>query len=932
MTSDDRDLLLSLRRQQEELRQTLEKIQAQLGALEHRAAGGVSEPAAPRIESGLPPLPIEATLPPLPPPAAEPPTALEFPPLPAPAFAPPPPPPRRKPQPSFEYHFGRWLVRIGALFGVIVLALIFASPRVQAFLGHAGLLAMSAAASMAVVILGDRMDRPGAPSRFFGRAILATALAWLYLTAYGATFHEPLRVIGSPLPGGILLSACAIYGLLLAERKNSQFLALISITLAYVSTAINPVGAFTMGTDLVLAAVAVVFLLRNGWAAVAAFSLVGTYLALLHRLVIDEYGEFVIDTRDSLHFWPSAVYLVLAWLIFTAATILAKAPHFRGVKRLAFLSMNNGGLAGLLALTAYVAGYGAGAVGWTMVDTGIVFLFTSRFAEIAELDPVDVMGAYAAQGLALITGGVMMIYTGITRAIILLIETLLLGIAAAFAGDRILTVSTHVTASFATMFLIWEMAVNAHHPWLFGFGGALVMLINAWACRGEVRNSPMARSSTVISTSCYCILALALIYTALSTALGDNALPPALAITALILTFAIYHVALYELPPLAQILLLAAQVLILFPVETGVEIPWQSTAWVAGISLVLVTWWSRQRVTRSGSWTLFLNFFYALALAGMAHQETRPYLSAQGWMVAASFLSFAFLVYGAFSRAWAVAAVGQVFLALAVYHLLFPPDRAVFPWAGWAAAVPIVIVLATARAAHEWLRLFREIPDSWRKPFSRLAYGYQCLALLAVIRWVFGVVPAESQVAAFLFLGTLILSTNVRNPSAFGVRCSFVLSAVGMLLYLETLPSQARAMATFINGFALALFLAQTGLLRHEGRYLVTMLESWAHIVFSALTGWIFVSVWVWTRSSPSHLALGWALYALFLFLFGLLVRERRLQWCGMVVVLASILRALFCDMWNLPGDYRVLTFVVLTFITLGIGYGILRRSAPGRH
>ena len=72
---------------------------------------------------------------------------------------------------------------------------------------------------------------------------------------------------------------------------------------------------------------------------------------------------------------------------------------------------------------------------------------------------------------------------------------------------------------------------------------------------------------------------------------------------------------------------------------------------------------------------------------------------------------------------------------------------------------------------------------------------------------------------------------------------------------------------------------------------------------------------------------MGWALYALFLFLFGLLVRERRLRWCGMAVVVAAILRVGFCDMWSLSSGYRVLSFIVLAVITLGIGYIVLRRS-----
>jgi hypothetical protein len=950
MTPEDRDFLLSLRRQQADLQQTLERLNAQLGALEERVVAPETPPALPP----LPELTEKAALPPIPPPFTPANTAAagdQLPPIPAaPAFPdlPPVPPPPAS-QPSFEYHFGRWLIRMGALFIIVAVALILAWSKVQALLGHAGLLALSAAASILVVILGDRMERKGGASLFFGRTLAAMALACLYLTAYAAYFFEPLRVIHSPLIAGFLLLLWSIYVLLLAERKKSQILALFAITLAYVGTAINPVGSFTMIADLFLAATAVVFLLRNGWAAVPTFSLIGTYLALLRRLVMDENGEIVLDTSRTLHFWPYAIYLIFAWLIFTAAVIFTTASAFRGGKRLAFLSLNNAALAGLLMLSAYIAGYGARAMGWTLLDAGFVFLITSRFAGFAEIEPVDVMAAYAAQGLALVTAGVIVVYTGITRGVLLLIETFLLGVAGAFSGDRVLTVSTHISAFFAALFLIWEIAVGAHHPWLLGFSGAAVMLINAWSSRGEVRHSPVARTTIVVSTSCYCILALGLIYTALSTALGDSTLPPALALTALALTFSIYQVSIYELPPIAQLLLLAAQALVIFPAETGEELPWWSTAWVAAVTLLLVTWWSRQRITRTGSWTVLLTFVYALALAGLAHQAVRPYLSAQGWIIGASLLSVAFLIYGAFARVWSVAAVGQVFLALATYHFFFPPDPNVFPWTWWAAAVPVMVVFATARAAHEWLRLFTEIPASWRKNLHLLAYGYQLLALAALVRWVFGVVPEQLQIVTFIFLGTFLLLFSKERTwyfgdfrandyisaedvplyaraSTFGIRCSFVLTAIGMWLYLDNLHAHARAMATFANGIAFWMFLFQPAQLRF-GNKTISHLERWALTLFSVGATWLFISVWVWTRFNPGYLTMGWALYALFLFLIGLFIREQRYRWCGMAIVVAAILRVLFCDMWSLPSGYRVLTFVVLALITLGIGYILLRRA-----
>jgi hypothetical protein len=366
-------------------------------------------------------------------------------------------------------------------------------------------------------------------------------------------------------------------------------------------------------------------MVRRGWLAVPTFSLLATYLALLHRLTIDDYGDVVLDSSRTLHFLPHAVYLLCAWTLFAVASTWTSAAEFRRGRRRAFVSLNNAGLSGLLALTAYIAGYGAAAAGWCLLGTGLLFLATSRFAGQTQTDPVDLMAAYAAQGLALITGGIIIVFTGVSRAFILLLETFLLGIAGAFAGDRILTISTYIAGFFATIFLIWEMAVHAHHPWIFGFGGALVMLINAWACRGEVRHSPMARSTTVLSSSCFCLLALALVFTTLCVDWNDSTLPPALAMAALLFTFAIYYVSIYELPAFAQILLLAAQALVLFPGENGEELPWWSKAFVGLVTLLLATWWGRQRITRSGGWTLALTSVYGLVLVLLTVQTwTRP--------------------------------------------------------------------------------------------------------------------------------------------------------------------------------------------------------------------------------------------------------------------------------------------------------------------
>ena len=86
---------------------------------------------------------------------------------------------------------------------------------------------------------------------------MAMGLAWLYVTAYAACYSDTYQIIHNEVVAGVLLVLWSVYVLVLAERKHSQTLALFAITLAYFSTAINPVGRFTMAADLFLTGTAV---------------------------------------------------------------------------------------------------------------------------------------------------------------------------------------------------------------------------------------------------------------------------------------------------------------------------------------------------------------------------------------------------------------------------------------------------------------------------------------------------------------------------------------------------------------------------------------------------------------------------------------------------------------------------------------------------
>jgi hypothetical protein len=881
MSPEDRDLLARLRAEEEELRRALADLSGRLGELEARAgANGTPAPAIRLFPQAiLPPVPA-AQLPPTPP-VLPPVPPAELPPIPA-------------PHQQIEFRIGRWITRLGALF--VLLALISADAywHVHRFLGRSGQLALMGAVSLVLVAVGRRLQRRGLP--IYGRTLMAAGLGGLYFTLYAATAIPPWQLVTNPVAGGFILLLWSVYVFDLARRMQSQPLALLALVLAYVTTTLNPSLRFTLGADLLLAGTSVLLLIRYGWLALAYVGLAGTYLAIARRLLFNSYGELEFDTSRALAFAPHAVYLVAAWGAFTAGVLFA--PRVKAAGRFTLLTLNNVLGSGLLVLSAVICGYGTDRTGWVLLLGGAAVLGAGAVARVVR---PEAAGAYAAQGLALMTGGVMAIFTGATRGVLLLVETLLLALGGAIARNKILEVSAWVIATFATLFLIWNVTVEVRDPWLLGLGGAAVMLKCAWWTRQGQRAPHFAWPASL-----YCALALALLGSLLATQLDKGELPPWLALAALGATLLGFALRLGELPPIAQAFLLAAQGLALYPSENGETVSAWSAGWVMLATLGMLLALRR-------TWLKVLDPLYALALVGLLDHLVHPQVSEPGWAVAASLLAFAFLLVGAFSRIWSLAVAGQLFLAAGVYHF-----SRCLPGAPWAAAVPLGIVLATGRAIHGWLRTFPEITGRLRQLLRTLAFLYQLLALLMLIDALCVLLPPRTLAPTFLLLGTLVLSLNTQRMKAFGVRCSFVLSGLGAVLILFT-PAHLPLTAFFV--LALLSFLTQPAILAHAPRPVVTVAEEWSLILVSSLAGWVAVAGEAAARWGSGAITTSWALVAFVLFLAGFLLQERRQRWCALAVLLAAVVRVFAVDFWNMSGGFRVVTFVVLALVTLGLGF-----------
>jgi len=928
MTPQERESIRALTLRQTRLEEAVAQLRIDLTEFEQRTGQQIE--ALP----DMPPLPVVTTLPASMPPIPEihhapEPIAETIPALESKTESVPEMPPlpvlsdavEKQKSGELEFQFGRWLARIGVVFGLITL-ISFSTMAYQHFyhlMGPWSKLTILTLISVGMIIAGLKIERKE-KLLVYGRTLAGGGLACLYYTLYGATYVRQLQVIHSQVLGGLILLAWSGYVLYLAEKKKSELLSIFAIALAYFSSAITPVGDFTMVANLILSLTAVIFLVRNAWTGLSYLCLVGTYAGLLRQFYPYDSSASWFELAENIAFWPSATYLAGAWIIYTAGVFLAAESSFNGGKRMAFLCLNNGALIGLLILTSYLSGFDhTGAI---LSLIGVVFLATSGLARLVRIEARDVSGAYLMQGLALVTGGIVIIYSGVTRGLLITIESVFLAAAGAYSRNWIMRAGALISSLLATAFLLDEITSATAHPWVLIIGGATAMLVNAWFARREFwpEAHEVASKRFVHASAYYVMLATAI----LSIGIINSPLPevwtgPVMALIALALTFSIYIVPLFELPILIQLLLLFAVANVTIPLDNSHPLWTELT--VGAVTLALAAWWPRQKTVSTDYWLQPAMVLYALAMVGITACAVHPHVDTQGWMIATSLLSLGFLIYGAWARTWQFIVAGQIYLAVAVWTYLVPSANVdTFPWTWWAAAIPPAVVFLTGWLIRQWLPRLLNISERLGNEVRTVAIIYQSIALGLAIRWIFGVMPADEDTLALFVLGTALLLGNALRPSAFGLRAGLVTSLVGAANYFTFENYPPTIDFTWADATAVALFLAQPAILRRWGRDLITIAESWAVILLSSAMGWLFVSNYI-TASDSHNMTLAWAGFAVTLTLIGFIANERRQRWCGLLILVASIIRVGVYDFWGYSDLYKVLTFFALTVICLGLSF-----------
>jgi len=269
------------------LRDRLAEIDDRIDTLA-RLVGHSPQPAAaiPDLPKPEPPRPVPAPQPPhpTPVPAAAPPAPPQNPnpqpPAPNPLFTPPTPTPAF-PAPNWESLIGgNWLNKLGVF--VLVIGIALALGYSFTHLGPAGVVSISLAVSLAMLISGAALE-PRERYRTFARGLLGGGWSALYFTVYAMQSLDAARVIYNPWAGAILLLAVAAGMIVHSLRYRSQTVTGLAYFIAFVTLAITQVTPLSVFALVPLAASLLYVAHRFSWRVLAVCGLVATYITCASR-------------------------------------------------------------------------------------------------------------------------------------------------------------------------------------------------------------------------------------------------------------------------------------------------------------------------------------------------------------------------------------------------------------------------------------------------------------------------------------------------------------------------------------------------------------------------------------------------------------------------------------------------------------------------
>jgi hypothetical protein len=270
------------------------------------------------------------------------------------------------------------------------------------------------------------------------------------------------------------------------------------------------------------------------------------------------------------------------------------------------------------------------------------------------------------------------------------------------------------------------------------------------------------------------------------------------------------------------------------------------------------------------------------------------------------------------TRAWLLAACGQIFLLVSAGHFALQLLREKPDW-----YFPLAPMAALGLLSLGVVRWFARRPDSGanvREPLLLFATIYRWVALAMSVWWVCEYAPARERAWLLFALGGAVFALAGWRRNHEILLASAAYAASGLTLFW--LRPHGEPLIYLPNLLAILALLAQQQIARRlPARFNLEQRWHTLVIVVGCASLWWFVSRWVCQRGGGFYLTVTWSVLALALFGAGIGLRERIYRWVGLAILAASLGRVVLFDVWKQETIYRVLTFMALGVVLLVLGF-----------
>lgn len=836
---------------------------------------------------------------------------------------------------SFEIQLGTvWLVRIGIV--ILLTGLVFlgnyAYQNYFGKLGPAGKLALLYFCGAVLTGVGARLERTQKKLRNYARVLMAGGFATIYYTTYGAHFVERLRVIHSPLLAGALLLALAGGIVFLADRKRSQTLAIGAVLLSYYTATINPLGNFTLFSNLLLTGAAVFFLIKNRWTAIPFASLAGTYLSYGYWRFFHEH-EWILRVPTKGEFWTGAVFLFGYWMLFTVGALLSRDGFKRG-SRAAFISSNNAAFFAYISTAlpgVYPHSFWIFSLGFGGALLALAWISNRILPEEKTLD-----SSFLAQGLLLVTIGLAAKITGYQLALVFALESAALVTCASMNAKTfgakgnwhawIFQIAAMLVAAWSFVLAFDEISRKPSLALPLGGIAAVAFLYDArWLIHLAGTNVEKRFS---FRAAYFSALALGIGFVVLRHETARENLPPALAAVAFALTLANPLHGLIELTLLAQLYIFCAHAFWFFDAERN-ALPWWNPLVILLSTLALNQWWQRRKSSAADFGKASLQILYAFGAAALVLVWFEPKFSGETWLVMVGVFSLAGLALGVLARAWSLALAAQLFTLVCIVKFFVVTQNHPHWCFSFSALSAIVLNGFLIGAATDICPAKKktdepvETSQAVLAPADALALFYRVLAPVMFIRWTFEYIPQPRQFwfLAFSAIALFAVAAIWKKREVFVM--SALLAAIALFSFW-TLPEIARPLFSLDTLALLALLSAQRLGKKRLAKTEPNLFPRGAQIVVVAIllaTLWLHFSRWAATEERHFFITISWTLLAACIFAAGLALRERPYRLGGLIILGATVARIFFVDVWQLETVYRIVSFILLGVVLLALGF-----------